>query len=193
MSLQNATCGFPAVWFRSLLRLGLSVAAAPPECSRLSYSWLLLAWDCGLVASRRKLSARRWPLAPTFPESPPHTASPNCGCLAPLADESLASYLATTAPQVQSKCGQSACGDNATHHLKTFLHGCMRVTLSVTVLPSQELPGADRGQIWVWARPLNADLAAAAGVRRVALSPEASCLSFGAPPTSGLRVLVVSE
>ena len=82
---------------------------------------------------------------------------------------------------MQGKCLQTACGDNATHHLKTFLHGCMRVTLSVTVLPSQELPGADRGQIWVWARPLNADLASAAGVRRVPLSPEASCLSFGAP------------
>lgn len=55
----------------------------------------------------------------------------------------------------------------------------MRVTLSVTVLPNQELPGGEQAQIWVWARPLNADSASAAGVRRVPLSPEASCISFG--------------
>lgn len=80
---------------------------------------------------------------------------------------------------MQAKCAQPACGDSATHHLKTFLHGCMRVTLSVTVLSNQELPGVERAQIWVWARPLNADSASAAGVRRVPLSSEASCLSFG--------------
>ena len=55
----------------------------------------------------------------------------------------------------------------------------MRVTLSVTLLPNQELPGSERAQIWVWARPLNADDTSVMGVRRVALSPEASCLSFG--------------
>lgn len=95
------------------------------------------------------------------------------------ADESLASYLGTIVPKVQAKCIQPACGDPATYHLKTFLHGCMRVTLSVTVLPNQELPGVERAQIWVWARPLNADSASAAGVRRVPLSSDASCISFG--------------
>ena len=96
------------------------------------------------------------------------------------ADESVASYLASTAPQVQKKCAQPACGDPATHHLKTFLHGRTRVTLSVTVVPAaQALPDADRGQIWVWARPLVGDVTPDPAVRRVRLSQDAGCLSFG--------------
>lgn len=160
-----------------------------------------LSWLLTLIAAARLLTCRgvagALPVRGDGPSisvasrcisPPPPKGVPDFGCLdptPPLADESLASYLATTAPQVQGKCLQTACGDNATHHLKTFLHGCMRVTLSVTVLPTQDLPGADRGQIWVWARPLNADLASAAGVRRVPLSLEASCLSFGAPQGLG--------
>ncbi len=92
----------------------------------------------------------------------------------------MASYLASTAPQVQKKCAQPACGDPATHHLKTFLHGRTRVTLSVTVVPAaQALPGAERGQIWVWARPLYGDAVPDPAVRRVPLSQDACCLSFG--------------
>ncbi len=106
------------------------------------------------------------------------------------ADESVASYLASTAPQVQKKCAQPACGDPATHHLKTFLHGRTRVTLSVTVVPAaQALPDADRGQIWVWARPLVGDPTPDPAVRRVRLSQDAGCLSFGeVPPRRSLLV-----
>ena len=103
----------------------------------------------------------------------------SCNC----ADESVASYLASTAPQVQKKCAQPACGDPATHHLKTFLHGRTRVTLSVTVVPAaQALPDADHGQIWVWARPLVGDPTPDPAVRRVRLSQDAGCLSFGEVP-----------
>ena len=101
-------------------------------------------------------------------------------CRCRRADESVASYLASTAPQVQKKCAQPACGDPATHHLKTFLHGRTRVTLSVTVVPApQALPDAEHGQIWVWARPLYGDTTPDPAVRRVRLSQEAGCLSFG--------------
>ena len=103
----------------------------------------------------------------------------------------MASYLASTAPQVQKKCAQPACGDPATHHLKTFLHGRTRVTLSVTVVPAaQALPDADRGQIWVWARPLVGDTVPNPAVRRVRLSQDAGCLSFGETAYPGSRLCV---
>ena len=68
-------------------------------------------------------------------------------------DMPLASFLAaTTAPQ---KCPHAACGDGVAAHLRTFLHNRGRVTLSVSQLPAgKELPGADKGQVWFWARPL---------------------------------------
>ena len=67
-------------------------------------------------------------------------------------DMPLASFLAATAPQ---KCPHVACGDGVTAHLRTFLHNRGRVTLSVSQMPAgKELPGADKGQVWFWARPL---------------------------------------
>ena len=67
-------------------------------------------------------------------------------------DMPLASFLAATAPQ---KCQHVACGDGVTAHLRTFLHNRGRVTLSVSQTQAgRELPGADKGQVWFWARPL---------------------------------------
>ncbi len=64
------------------------------------------------------------------------------------ADKSLAAFLAGAFPSPERKCTQLACGDGATHHLRTFVRSGQRVTLSVAQLPAdQELPGADRGQV----------------------------------------------
>ena len=53
------------------------------------------------------------------------------------------------------------------------------VTLSSVRLPAgKELPGSERGQLWLWARPLHRGHEAAAAAARVPLSAEASCLSF---------------
>lgn len=70
-------------------------------------------------------------------------------------DVPLAAFLVAAGPAPGRRCVQSACGDGASAHLQTFLHGRGRITLSVSRLPEgQELPGDDKGQIWVWARPL---------------------------------------
>lgn len=55
------------------------------------------------------------------------------------------------------------------------------VTLSSTRLPAgKELPGAERGQVWLWSRPLvrGGEAGAGAAAHRVPLSPEAACMSF---------------
>ncbi len=70
-------------------------------------------------------------------------------------DVPLAAFLVAAGPAPGRRCVQTACGDGASAHLQTFLHGRGRITLSVSRLPDgQELPGDDKGQIWVWARPL---------------------------------------
>jgi hypothetical protein len=97
-------------------------------------------------------------------------------------DLSLAGFIVAAAPHAAKKCQAPGCGDGVTAHVRTFLHGDSRLTLSVATLPAADaLPGADRGQIWVWARPkgLGPDFATRQ-VRRLPLSPEASCISFGA-------------
>ncbi|KAK9819645.1 hypothetical protein WJX72_000689 [[Myrmecia] bisecta] len=95
-------------------------------------------------------------------------------------DVPLATFLAASAPQPHKQCPQAACGDGATSHLRTFLHGTSRITLSVTRLtPEEALPGAKDGQVWFWARPFQEDQGPAPTARRIALSPEASCLSIG--------------
>ena len=67
-------------------------------------------------------------------------------------DMPLASFLAAAG---QQKCLHAACGDVVTAHLRTFLHSKGRVTLSVSQTQAgKELPGADKGQVWFWARPL---------------------------------------
>ena len=67
-------------------------------------------------------------------------------------DMPLASFLAAAG---QQKCLHAACGDAVTAHLRTFLHSKGRVTLSVNQTQAgKELPGADKGQVWFWARPL---------------------------------------
>lgn len=71
-------------------------------------------------------------------------------------DVPLASYVAASAPH---KCPHPACGDGVASHLRTFLHNRGRITLSVNqTAPGKELPGADKGQVWFWARPLHVSL-----------------------------------
>lgn len=44
----------------------------------------------------------------------------------------------------------AGCGYGVTCHVRTFLHGCSRITLSIATLPSTEaLPGEERGQVGV--------------------------------------------
>jgi hypothetical protein len=44
----------------------------------------------------------------------------------------------------------NGCGYGVTCHVRTFLHGCSRVTLSIATLPSSDaLPGEERGQVRV--------------------------------------------
>lgn len=63
------------------------------------------------------------------------------------ADKSLAAYLAVAFPRPDRKCASPGCGDGFTHHLRTFLQGNQRVTLSVAQLPAgSELPGACAGK-----------------------------------------------
>jgi len=95
-------------------------------------------------------------------------------------DKSLAAYLALAFPGPDRKCAHPGCGDGFTHHLRTFLQGGQRVTLSVAQLPAgSELPGGESGQLWMWTRPLPPGEEPVAGVHRVLLSPDAHCLSFG--------------
>lgn len=71
-------------------------------------------------------------------------------------DVPLASFVAASAPH---KCPHPACGDGVASHLRTFLHNKGRITLSVNqTAPGKELPGADKGQVWFWARPLHVRL-----------------------------------
>lgn len=55
-------------------------------------------------------------------------------------------------------CAQVAgCGDGVTCHVRTFLHGGCRITMSIATLPSHDaLPGEERGQVWTWLRPKGA-------------------------------------
>jgi hypothetical protein len=42
----------------------------------------------------------------------------------------------------------AGCGYGVTCHVRTFLHGCSRITLSIATLPSSDaLPGEERGQV----------------------------------------------
>lgn len=101
----------------------------------------------------------------------------------PPADLSLAAFLSAAAPP-NRKCPHPACGEGAPLHLRSFMHAGGLVTLSSVRLPAgRELP---EGRVWLWLRPsvrrggqaVGAGGAADEGVRRVALSPEAACLSF---------------
>ena len=67
-------------------------------------------------------------------------------------DVPLASFVAASAPH---KCLHPACGDGVASHLRTYLHNKGRITLSISqTAAGKELPGADKGQVWFWARPL---------------------------------------
>jgi hypothetical protein len=51
----------------------------------------------------------------------------------------------------------TGCGDGVTCHVRTFLHGSCRITMSIATLPSHDaLPGEERGQVWTWLRPKGA-------------------------------------
>jgi hypothetical protein len=95
------------------------------------------------------------------------------------ADLPLAAFLSAAAPP-NRKCPHPQCGEGAPLHLRSFMHGAGLVTLSSVRLPAgKELPD---GRLWLWLRPAGnqaaGDAQATAAARRVALSPEAACLSF---------------
>jgi hypothetical protein len=61
----------------------------------------------------------------------------------------------------------AGCGDGVTAHVRTFLHGGARITLSIATLPGAEaLPGEDRGVVWTWLRPKGSNAEVARHVRR---------------------------
>ncbi|PRW32495.1 FAB FYVE-domain PI-3,4-kinase [Chlorella sorokiniana] len=92
-------------------------------------------------------------------------------------DLPLGAFLSAAAPS-NRKCPHPQCGDGAPLHLRSFMHANGLVTLSSVRLPAgKELP--DSG-VWLWLRPTSGRGGSDNGgaVRRVALSPEAACLSF---------------
>eukprot|EP00887_Chlorella_sp_A99_P005551 scaffold1.g5551.t1 len=106
---------------------------------------------------------------------PPHS---HCMEFYASVDLPLAAFLAAAAPS-NRKCPHPQCGDGASLHLRSFLRGDGLVTLSSVRLPAgKELPEAERGQVWLWARPLARGPGAAAAALRLPLSAEAACLSF---------------
>ena len=63
------------------------------------------------------------------------------------------SYLATPIPFSQRNDPRtnapSGCGEGVTAHVRTFLHGTGRITLSIATLPHGEaLPGEEKQQVW---------------------------------------------
>lgn len=70
------------------------------------------------------------------------------------------------------------CGGGNSSHVRTFLHGGMRLTVSVVSLPvDQELAGD--GQLWFWARPKGLQSEPLPSIYRTLLSPDAKCISLG--------------
>lgn len=81
-----------------------------------------------------------------------------CAMCATLISHALSAHMQTT-----------GCGDGVTCHVRTFLHGSCRLTMSIATLPSNEaLPGEDRGQVWTWLRPRGATAEVNRAVRRCA-------------------------
>lgn len=72
-----------------------------------------------------------------------------------------------TVPCVCRAVQVSGCGDGVTCHVRTFLHGNVRITMSIATLPSHDaLPGEERGQVWTWLRPKGAAEETNRAVRR---------------------------
>lgn len=62
--------------------------------------------------------------------------------------------------------------------MRTYLHGGMRITMSVVSLPAEkELEGP--GNIWFWARPKGLGSEPLSAVRRIQLSTDGMAMSFG--------------
>ncbi|GMH44770.1 hypothetical protein BSKO_12722 [Bryopsis sp. KO-2023] len=92
-------------------------------------------------------------------------------------DSSLANFLMSIAADATKRCPHG-CGGGNSSHVRTFLHGGMRLTVSVVSLPhDKELPG--EGELWFWARPKGLGPKPLASIRRILLSPDAKCLSLG--------------
>eukprot|EP00879_Flechtneria_rotunda_P010433 GHRR01010909.1.p1 GENE.GHRR01010909.1~~GHRR01010909.1.p1 ORF type:complete len:2140 (+),score=1004.14 GHRR01010909.1:414-6833(+) len=100
-------------------------------------------------------------------------------------DLSLAGFIVAAAPHPQKRCQGPGCGDGVSSHVRTFLHGGSRITLSIATLPpSEALPGEERGQVWTWLRPKAVagranQPGAVQAVRRLPLSQPSACMSFG--------------
>ncbi|GAX78095.1 hypothetical protein CEUSTIGMA_g5537.t1 [Chlamydomonas eustigma] len=104
-------------------------------------------------------------------------------------DLTLAQFITAASPSASKRCWvrhdprtntSSGCGEGVTAHVRTFLHGIGRITLSIATLPHGEaLAGEDKQQVWLWTRPKGRGSELKAAVRRVPLSPEASSISLG--------------
>lgn len=92
-------------------------------------------------------------------------------------------FLAAAAP-TNRKCLHPHCKDGAGLHLRSLVHGNSLVTLSsFRLAPGKELEGNGsngNGTVWLWLRPLGvaSGTTPAPPSRRIALSPEASNMSF---------------
>eukprot|EP00803_Ostreobium_quekettii_P003607 evm.model.scf_978.2 EVM.evm.TU.scf_978.2 scf_978:28772-45132(+) len=93
-------------------------------------------------------------------------------------DWPLSRFLMSIAADSEKHCPHGCWGGNSSH-VRTFLHGGMRITLSVVSLPPHEAL-QNSGQVWFWARPKGLSRQPLTSVRRVPLSPDAMRLSFGA-------------
>ncbi|CAD7700705.1 unnamed protein product [Ostreobium quekettii] len=93
-------------------------------------------------------------------------------------DMALSSFLMSIAADSERRCLHQDCHGGNSSHVRTFLHGGMRITMSVVSLPpDKELQGP--GQLWFWARPKGLGKCPLGSVRRIPLSPDAMRLSFG--------------
>lgn len=69
----------------------------------------------------------------------------------------MAAFLRTLVPRPSTLCANPECYDTTSNHVRTFLHGNARITLSVAqLLTHTALPGAEQGVIWTWTRPKQA-------------------------------------
>eukprot|EP00798_Chlamydomonas_sp_ICE-L_P025226 gene25226-10872_t len=95
-------------------------------------------------------------------------------------DLSLKQFIVAAAPHPNKRCGTAGCGEGVSSHVRTFLHGNARITMSIATLPpSAALPGEDQQQIWLWMRPKGMGPDSHKSIRRVPLSPDGAALSFG--------------
>lgn len=79
-------------------------------------------------------------------------------------DVTLISFLEGYLPTAQKKCSHPQCGELPMSHMVSYLHNTGSISFTMTEMPNgTELPGAEKCDIWFWARP--------EGVRILTTSP----------------------